>query len=268
MTRKAAGHIQSMPWAREVVAARLAARIGVKMIPIPAGKFTFQGVKGIHNDAFFMAETPFTNGQFGKLLALEPERISKVIREPEKLLKMSESVAHFPNESKDSPLVYATRKEAEGIVALLGMQLPTELEWERMASFTDGRQFPWGSWPEMKPNYAVYNCMGTRKVKKHSFRTPEGFYDVAGNVLERTRSIFGDIDLSDPKNIRFPEKGVYWVLRGGSFTADLPRYLMCTYRIPDTLAALGRSCDKNVGFRLSASSLLMRLALGIIKPRS
>jgi formylglycine-generating enzyme required for sulfatase activity len=255
---------------------------GESIVPVikvnnSTGEFIIQRVK-VHNNEIFMAKTPFTNRQFSRLLALEPEKLSLAVKKPEKLLEMSESVATFKNEVKDCPLVYASREEAEGIMAILRMKPPTWLQWVRMASYIDGRLFPWGTWPEMKPNYAVYNCGGTRKVKEHSFCTPEGFTDVAGNVLERTSTFFGDIDLSDPRKPKFPKSGSRRFLCGGAFTAKQPRYLMNTYLIPDTVPAMGRSCDKNVGFRpcvgsdldsdFDLDSLLMRLALGIINPRS
>ena len=88
-------------------------------------------------------------------------------------------------------------------------RLPTEMQWEYAAVGKESRTYPWG---EQKPtsNLANYNNNegGTTPVGRYpEGATPEGLYDMAGNVWEWTDSWYDDTCSGR-------------VLRGGSWGDD------------------------------------------------
>ena len=73
-----------------------------------------------------------------------------------------------------------------------GKMLPTETQWERAARGEEGRIYAWGNEP-IDPTYA--NCDfhygGTTVVGSFpKGATPEGLFDMTGNVKEITTSLF------------------------------------------------------------------------------
>lgn len=194
------------------------AQVGIKMIRFPASNFKFQGVSGVRCNRFQMAETPFTNAHFLSLLKQSPDKLAEVIKNPQELLVKSMLVAAVSEEAVNSPLVFVNHTEASGIAALIGCRLPTELEWERAAAGLNGRIYPWGN-KEPDASRAVFHPeTGTRAVGRLiAGKTPEGLFDLAGNVWEWTSSIWGSINLTNAQNPIFPQSGINIVLRGGSW---------------------------------------------------
>ena len=115
-------------------------------------------------------------------------------------------------------------------------RLPIEWEWEYAAAGKDKRQYPW---PKEKgePNSKLLNYNGnvgaTTSVGSYpDGATPEGLYDMAGNVWEWTDSLWD-------------ETGSYRVLRGGYWGSNAWR-CRSAYRDYDTPGNRGAG----VGFRL------------------
>ena len=78
----------------------------------------------------------------------------------------------------------------------LGGDLPTEAQWERAARGAEGRAFSWG---DEAPTCEMANYAATLECKDHNptspldpgrrppDQTPEGIFDLAGNLAEWTR---------------------------------------------------------------------------------
>lgn len=136
------------------------------------------------------------------------------------------------------PVNNVTAAGADAYCKFMGLRLPREVEWEKAARGTDGREFPWGNedadetrarfsqrWKENKFNVMVAVDDLPKGVG------PYGTYNMAGNVWEWCADEFPH-----------PEPGAkYRVLRGGGWNFN-PLLCRCPYR------SVNKSDFRNSGY--------------------
>ncbi|MBC8871588.1 MAG: SUMF1/EgtB/PvdO family nonheme iron enzyme [Planctomycetes bacterium] len=119
------------------------------------------------------------------------------------------------------PVVGVSWWEAAAYCRWSGHRLPTEAEWERVARGTEGRKYPWG---KEKPNENRTNFSSNvgHPTPVGIFPldvTPEGIFDMGGNVWEWCADWYGEYTGQSVSNPRGPEQATLRVIRSGRRSA-------------------------------------------------
>lgn len=145
------------------------------------------------------------------------------------------------------PVVYVRPESAQAYASWAGKRLPTEYEWEIAARGKDGRLYPWGSQPP-EPELANYDHQVGHTTPVGSYergKTPEGVYDLAGNVWELLQGNWTEYPWG--KKIAGMPEGRR-LMRGGSWVTPSAN-IGCTYRSAmkycDWAAMVGFRCAKD-----------------------
>ncbi len=162
---------------------------------------------------------------------------------------------HRPDARDNHPVGYVSWGDAMAYAEWLGGTLPTEAQWEFAARGRDGRKYPWGDEDVTceRANYAECERTAVAVKSYEAGATPEGIYDLAGNVWEWCLDWYapyestGQTDPTGPaeSSLSRPAR----VLRGGSFSFN-PWYLRAAIRFnyyPDVRGV-------NIGFRVAWAS--------------
>ena len=262
------------------------------LVHIPAGPFMmgddrYDDEKPIHKvtlPEYWIGKYPVTNAQFAAFVqsskyktAAEKNGSSHVWNGKEWKDSKGANWQHPTGpgsdikQKADHPVVHVNSHDAQAFCKWLSGEgkrqvvLPSEAEWENAArgspaSISDIRAYPWGN---KEPDNTLCNFgnneKGTTPVGKYSPKgdSPYGCVDMAGNVWEWTRSLWGK-DVNTPE-FKYPYvagdgredlnagEDVRRVVRGGAWL-NVVDFVRAAYRYGNDLP------DVNLGFRVGCVS--------------
>ena len=128
----------------------------------------------------------------------------------------------YPNEEGRLPQTSVTWKRAHDLCAAKGKRLCSAKEWERACAGPQNRVWPYGS----KHQEHACNEGGDNldpSGARQSCRTPEGVYDMSGNVAEWTAST-DDMEYASLDDDSTPRH-----VKGGAYM-DYPLFTRCSFR--------------------------------------
>ena len=231
-------------------------------IHIPAGKFKMGSDKKADSEAYddeldlheidlpeyYIGRWPVTVAQFRAFLKEhEPENLEAykgIANHPVTnvswylALKYCDWLTEKLRDWPELPAELAALVKEKGWI----VTLPSEAEWEKAARGADGRIYPWGN-DDPEPNRANYGETGINATSPVGCfpdgASPYGCEDMAGNVWEWTRSLWGEnpdkpkfrypYDSGDGREDLHAPDSVFRVVRGGAFLND-SRILRCAVR--------------------------------------
>jgi iron(II)-dependent oxidoreductase len=158
--------------------------------------------------------------------------------------------------SAKRPVPETTWRGAVAYCAWRGARLPTEAEWEASARGHQGRTYPWGEAPPTSARAVFGRASGdTDPVGSHPpGATPEGVFDLAGNVTEWTASLMRPYPYVAGDGREDPAANGERVTRGGDHVYDIEAHkLTATFR--DGFSRNPLSGHKHIGFRCAKSGV-------------
>lgn len=232
------------------------AKDGSLLLLVPGGKFFAGGTGSNQGSAIFEVDLPayylgittVTNAQYEKFVKATGHRPPDKADFGQPIWKGTS----FSPEKSDHPVVCVDWNDATAYCGWAGLRLPRELEWEKAARWTDGREYPWGNtWEATRcRNSTNIGSEQTSSVWSYAAGSSVwGHYQLSGNVWEwcndpydaNAYDRYRGGDLSAP-----PSSSASRVLRGGSWYYGYPGYFRCASRCnfrPDYR-------DNNSGFRV------------------
>ena len=186
----------------------------------------------VYIDPFWMDKYPVTVEQYAEYL--------KETENPEPKF-WRDSQYNGP----DQPVAGVSWSEAKAYAEWAGKQLPTEVQWEFAARGRENRSYPWGNLPPSPTlsNHGDFLGMPSIVNMHDEGRTPEGIYDLAGNVMEWTLEPFAPYARLR-QNTNRPPNAPRRAVRGGGWNSK-PEDLLCTAR----KGLFPESREPTVGFR-------------------
>ena len=212
---------------------------GSLLVLVPGGEFLAGGPRSdegkgsfpVELPGFYMGMTAVTNAQYARFVKATKYAPPEKADWGEPIWKNGT----YPPEKADHPVVCVNWDDAQAYCGWAGLRLPSELEWEKAARGTDGREYPWGKeWDQAKCRNSENKGSGTTaSVWEYALGvSPFGCYQMAGNVWEWCADGYdsnayyqykrGDFAVTNNTRQR--------VVRGGSWYHDVPDSFRCAYR--------------------------------------
>jgi len=195
------------------------------MVYMPGGNF-LMGSNEVRDEApefetfvepFYIDKYPVTVEQYDRFISETGHTEPKYWRDPE-------------FDGPRQPIAGVTLDDAQAYAAWAGKQLPTEKQWEFAARGRENRRFPWGSLEAdtTRCNFGDYLGMPSIVTMHDTGATPDGIFDMAGNVFEWTLGAYVQYDPKAGGDIT-SSKEPRRVVRGGSWHSQ-PEELRTTAR--------------------------------------
>jgi formylglycine-generating enzyme required for sulfatase activity/tRNA A-37 threonylcarbamoyl transferase component Bud32 len=171
----------------------------------------------VYLDPFWMDIYPVTVVQYQEFLDATKIPGPKYLRDP---------MYNGPNQ----PIVGVNWAEAKAYAEWAGKELPTEAQWEFAARGKENRRYPWGNLPPAATlsNFGDNLGMPSMVTMHDEGRTPQGIYDLAGNIMEWTLDPYApykSIRRRSQKALNAPRR----IVRGGCWNSEA-KELVCTVR--------------------------------------
>ena len=219
---------------------------GIEFVHIPGGTFMMGSNNGqddetpIHEiklDSFMMSKYEVTQGVWKQIMKSSPW-----LGKP------------YVKEGNNYPAVYVSWYDACAFCVKIGLQLPTEAQWEYACRATTGTKYYWGN--EMNNAYSWYDKntwdIGEKYAHKIKLKKPNAFglHDMSGNVWEWCWDGYANYGKFERNNPSGPLNSPYHIYRGGnwSYLATYCRSANRDYFFPEY-------CSSILGFRVCIGPL-------------